>query len=220
MGTAQGAQQFRSLLVQGLDALALDLPPPAIDQLMRYLALLQQWNSVYNLTAVRDPGQMLVQHLIDCLAAVPALRRLTQGRTLRVMDVGSGGGLPGLVWATVFPAWSITCVDAVAKKAAFIRQAAGELSLGGVRSMHGRVEQLQDVGEQDLITSRALGSLADLVRLTQPLLAAGGHWLAMKGRRPVDELAELPTTVDVFHVEPLQVPGLDAQRCLVWMRPA
>jgi 16S rRNA (guanine527-N7)-methyltransferase len=148
---------------------------------------------------------------------VPALvrRGLTQGRLL---DVGSGGGLPGVVVAILLPGWQVTCVDAVGKKMAFVRQVAGSLPLPNLRAEHARIEQLKQPAF-DLITSRAFASLADFTRLTQPHLAPQGVWMAMKGRVPEDELAALPPAVQVFHVEQLSVPGMDAQRCLVWMRP-
>ena len=185
-------------------------------RLADFLGQLQRWNAIYNLTAVRDPAQMLVQHLADCLAVLPALdRHCTAGR---VLDVGSGGGLPGAVLAIMRPALDVTCIDAVGKKAAFVRQVAGQLGLPNLHAAHARVEQLK-APPFDLVTARAFASLPDLVRLTRPLLAAGGRWMAMKGRVPDDELAALPDDVEVFHVEPIQVPGLDAQRCLVWMRP-
>ncbi len=188
-----------------------------LQALADYLALLQRWNATYNLTAVRDPAAMLTQHLADCLAVVPPLQRHAAGG--RLLDVGSGGGLPGVVIATLLPAWSVTCVDAVGKKMAFVRQVAGTLPLPNLRAEHTRIEQLKQP-PYDLITSRAFASLADFTRLTRPHLAPGGVWMAMKGRAPEDELAELPPDVAVFHVEQLAVPGLDAQRCLVWMRPA
>jgi 16S rRNA (guanine527-N7)-methyltransferase len=197
---------------------ALGLAPSEAQQsaLLKYLDLLQRWNATYNLTAVRDRGGMLTQHLADCMAAIPALaRRSAQGRLL---DVGSGGGLPGVVIATLLPGWDVTCVDAVAKKTAFLRQVAGALVLPNLHAVHGRVEQLR-VAPFDLITSRAFASLADFTALTRRHLAPGGVWMAMKGRAPDDEIAALPPDVGVFHVEPLQVPGLDAQRCLIWMQP-
>lgn len=183
--------------------------------LLRYLDLLQRWNATYNLTAVRDRAAMLTQHLADCLAVIPPLRRRA-GRS-RLLDVGSGGGLPGVVVATMLPDWDVTCIDAVAKKAAFVRQAAGALALPNLHAVHARIEDLK-APPFDVITSRAFASLADFVALTRPHLASGGVWAAMKGRTPDEELADLPAEIDVFHVEPLQVPGLDAQRCLVWMQ--
>ncbi|MFN7726026.1 MAG: 16S rRNA (guanine(527)-N(7))-methyltransferase RsmG [Rubrivivax sp.] len=186
-----------------------------LQQLQAYLALLQRWNSTYNLTAVRDPAEMLTHHLADCLAVLkPLTAALPAGR---VLDVGSGGGLPGAVLAIMCPALQVSCVDTVGKKAAFIRQVAAELRLPNLHAEHARVEQLKRP-PFDLITSRAFASLLDFTTLTRPLLAEGGVWMAMKGRAPDDEVAALPAGVAVFHVEPLAVPGLDAQRCLVWMR--
>jgi 16S rRNA (guanine527-N7)-methyltransferase len=191
---------------------------PTPDQQARldaYLALLQRWNSTYNLTAVRDPAAMRVQHLADCLAVVePLKRQLSAGR---ILDVGSGGGLPGVVLAVLNPHWQVSCVDPVGKKAAFIRQVAAELALPNLAAEHGRVEALK-LPAFDLITARAFSSLRDLVRLSANVLKPDGCWMAMKGQRPDDEIAELPPDIDVFHVEPLAVPGLDAARCLVWMR--
>lgn len=184
--------------------------------LSRYLDLLQRWNAVHNLTAVRDRAGMLTQHLADCLALIPPLQRHADHG--RLLDVGSGGGLPGVVIATMLPGWDVTCIDAVAKKTAFVQQVAGALALPNLHAVHGRVESLE-APPFDVVASRAFASLVDFTALTGRHLASGGVWMAMKGRRPDDEIATLPETVDMFHVEPLQVPGLDAQRCLVWMRP-
>ena len=195
-------------------ALGLEASPAQVDALARYLALLQRWNATYNLTAVRDPAQMLTQHLADCLAVVAPLRaRVPAGR---VLDVGSGGGLPGVVLAVM--GWDVSCVDTVGKKAAFVRQVAAELRLANLHGVHARVEQLK-APPFDVVTSRAFASLADFVGLTRAHLKPGACWMAMKGKVPDDEIAALPPDVDVFRVEPLAVPGLDAQRCLVWMRP-
>jgi 16S rRNA (guanine527-N7)-methyltransferase len=183
-----------------------------------YLGLLTKWNAAYNLTSVRDLEQMRVQHVADCLAAVEPLRRqLGEGKSARVLDVGSGGGLPGAVLAIAEPAWEVTCVDSVGKKAAFIRQVAGELLLPNLNVVRARVQTLR-AGPFDVIASRAFASLAEFTHLTRLLLAPGGIWMAMKGKRPDDELAALPAGVMAFHVEPLRVPELDAERCLVWMR--
>lgn len=202
------------------DALVLGwaLEPAAAGRLATYRDLLVKWNATYNLTALRDPAQMRTQHLADCLTVVAPLRRHAAGRPLRVLDVGSGGGLPGVVLAAVEPGWDVTCVDTVGKKAAFVRQVAAELGLPNLHAEHARVEALK-APPFDLITSRAFASLADFVQLTRPLLAPVGAWMAMKGKPPSDEIAALPADVEVFHVEPLVVPGLDAERCLVWMRP-
>ncbi|WP_043461423.1 16S rRNA (guanine(527)-N(7))-methyltransferase RsmG [Azohydromonas australica] len=186
-------------------------------QLHDYLALLQRWNKTYNLTALRDPAQMFTHHLADCLAALPPLQRVLAGRDgLRLLDVGSGGGLPGVLIAVLCPGLQVSCVDTVGKKAAFIRQVSAELGLRNLRAEHARVEQLP--GRYELITSRAFATLADFVALTRERLAPEGLWMAMKGKRPDEEIAALPADVEVFHVEPLAVPGLDAERCLVWMR--
>jgi len=208
---------LRAALEATCRALDLAATETQIVALVRYLELLERWNATYNLTAVRDPAEMRVQHLADCLAVITPLRRqLAQGRLL---DVGSGGGLPGVVVAVMLPAVDVTCVDSVGKKAAFIRQAAGTLNLPNLRAVHSRIENLREPSF-DVVTARAFASLAHFIALTRPcLLDASGVWLAMKGRTPNDEIAALAPDIDVFHVEPLSVPGLDAQRCLVWMRP-
>lgn len=205
-------------LHSGLRALA--LPESAAPRLLDYLALLQRWNGTYNLTAVRDPSRMLIQHIADCLTVIGPLRRqLVDKAPRRLLDVGSGGGLPGVVIAILCPTIAVTCVDTVGKKAAFIRQAAASLRLHNLHAEHARVEQLK-AAPFDVVTSRAFASLSDFVALTRQHLAPGGVWLAMKGRAPADEQAALPEDVDVFHVEQLTVPQLEAERCLVWMRPA
>lgn len=214
-------------LDQGLEHLGLEVPLSARRQLVGYLALIDRWNRVYNLTAVRNPADMLVQHLLDSLAVVTPLRRHLQakgpapgvgGPSARVLDVGSGAGLPGVVLSIVEPHWEVTCVDAVAKKASFIRQVAAELGLPNLRPQHARVEDLPAQPGFDIVTSRAFASLGDFVSLTGHLLNPQGCWMAMKGRVPEDELADLPPGVEMFHVEQLKVPSLEAQRCLVWMR--
>ncbi len=219
MTTAPSLRSARTTLGGKLalaaEALGLPLPAPQAEQLLDYLELLEKWNRTYNLTAVRDPVDMLTQHLVDCLAAVPPLRREAPGR--RLLDVGSGGGLPGIVWAIIDPEREVTCVDSVGKKAAFVRQAALALRLRNLHSEHARVEQLR-ADPFDVVSSRAFASLADFTSLTRDLLKADGIWLAMKGKEPIDEMAELGAEVRVFHVEPMNVPGLDAERCIVWMR--
>lgn len=202
----------------GLRDLGLDLAELQVRQLLDYSALIRKWNRVYNLTALRSPEEMLTHHLLDSLAAVAPLRRHTDGKAARVLDVGSGAGLPGVVLAIAIPELQVDCVDTVAKKAAFLQQCAVSLSLRNLRGLHARVEQLRTPYE--VVTSRAFASLADFVSLSGSALAEGGVWMAMKGRHPVDEVAELPPGVVVFHVEQLHVPGLDAERCLVWMRRA
>ena len=204
-------------LLDAARQLGLPLEHAAVARLLAYLNLLQRWNATYNLTAVRDPEEMLVQHLFDCLAVIQPLRRVG-GDQGRLLDVGSGGGLPGVVIAALCPGWQVVCVDTVGKKAAFIQQAALELGSPNLRSEHARVENLS-LPAFDVITSRAFASLGDFVRLTSRHLAKGGTWMAMKGKRPDDELASLANEVDVFHVEQLMVPALAADRCIVWMRP-
>ena len=214
-------------LAQVAAALGVTLDPRQLDLLAAYLALLQRWNAVYNLTAVREPQAMLTQHLADSLAVVPPLRRHLAGlaevaagggSARRLLDVGSGGGLPGVVLAIACPELDVSCIDTVAKKANFIRQVAAELRLPNLHAVHGRVEAQAGSGF-DVVVSRAFASLGDFTTWSRRALAAGGAWMAMKGKRPDAELAALAPDIEVFHVEPLQVPGLDAERCLVWMRP-
>lgn len=213
------AAGLRPALAETGRALGLDLSDKQLDTLLTYLALLQRWNATYNLTAVRDPAQMLTQHLADCLAVIGPLRRhCDEGRARRILDVGSGGGLPGVVFAALNPDVQVTCVDTVGKKAAFIRQAAGELGLKNLAAEHARVEQLKSA-PFDVIVSRAFASLDDFTRLTLPLLAPQGVWMAMKGKLPSEEINALPAGLAVFHVEQLTVPDLQAERCLVWIRP-
>ncbi len=200
----------------GVSALGLALDERQLQQLLDYQGLIAKWNKVYNLTAVRDPQEMLTHHLLDSLAVVGPLRRQA-GEGGRLLDVGAGAGLPGVVIAICCPGWQVDCVDAVAKKMAFVQQAAGSLGLPNLRGIHARVETLQD--RYDVVASRAFASLVDFTGLTAGRLADGGVWLAMKGKRPDEEIAALGETVDVFHVEQLVVPGLQAERCIAWMRP-
>lgn len=204
----------------GLQALALDLNDIQIHQLLDYQNMIGKWTRVYNLTAVRDPSEMLTHHLLDSLAAIAPLQRYLQKAGLdsgsRLLDVGSGAGLPGVVVAVCCPTVAVTCVDTVAKKAAFIKQAALALRLPKLTGLHARVESIEQ--PFDVICSRAFASLPDFTQWSAGALAPGGVWMAMKGRQPADELAALPPSVEVFHVEQLCVPGLDAERCVVWMR--
>jgi 16S rRNA (guanine527-N7)-methyltransferase len=209
----------RDALLRGADSLGVALSEAQCEGLLGYLALLQKWNAVYNLTAVRQPAEMLTHHLLDSLAALPPLRRHLADRGARVLDVGSGGGLPGVVFAILEPQLEVTCVDSVGKKATFVRQVRAELKLPNLHAVHARVEDLR-LPPFDVVTSRAFASLADFTRLTRHLLAEQGVWMAMKGRQPDEEIAALPSGLDVFHVEQLHVPGLNAERCLVWTRKA
>jgi 16S rRNA (guanine527-N7)-methyltransferase len=221
-----GGAALRDRLEQGAVALGLSLGASQMDALLAYLALIGRWNRVYNLTALRQPEEMLTHHLLDSLSVVPALMRHLDSVGLasgaRLLDVGSGAGLPGVVLAVVLPQLQVTCIDTVGKKASFIQQVAVELGLRQLRSQHARVEVWAGhAGESpfDIVTSRAFSSLSDLVALTRRHLASQGVWLAMKGKRPSDEERGLPAGVGVFHVEQLHVPGLHAERCLLWMRP-
>ncbi len=210
--------ELRAALAEVGHTLALDLTESQLDTLMDYLALLRRWNATYNLTAVRDPAQMLTQHLADCLAVIGPLRQHCAAvSSKRVLDVGSGGGLPGIVIAALIPDVQVVCVDTVGKKAAFIRQVAGELAVKNLSAEHARVEQLK-AAPFNVIVSRAFASLGDFTRLTRQHLAPQAVWMAMKGKTPDDEVAQLPADLTVFHVEQLSVPGLHAERCLLWIR--
>jgi 16S rRNA (guanine527-N7)-methyltransferase len=206
-------------LRQGVAALSLELSDKQIEQLLAYLDLIQKWTKVYNLTAVRDPAEMLTHHLLDSLAVIAPLRRqigIAPQQAIRLLDVGSGAGLPGVVIAICCPEITVHCVDTVAKKAAFIQQVAASLKLPNLRGIHARVENLTD--RYDVVSSRAFASLIDFVTWSGKALAEQGVWMAMKGKHPADEIAALPAAVEVFHVEQLEVPGLGAERCIVWMK--
>ena len=210
-------------LQKGLDGLGLAASPEQQSQLLAYMDLIAKWTKVYNLTAVRDAQEMLTHHLLDSLAVIGPLRRelaklvLPEGHApMRLLDVGSGAGLPGIVIAITCPDVSVTCVDTVAKKAAFIQQVAATLKLPNLKGLHARVESLTE--PYDVVSSRAFASLIDFTSWSQSALASHGVWMAMKGKHPDQELAALPESTQVFHVEQLQVPGLDAERCIVWMR--
>jgi 16S rRNA (guanine527-N7)-methyltransferase len=214
----------RSVLEVGLKSLKLDLLPSQVDALLAYMALIQKWNKVYNLTALRSSDEMLTHHLLDSLSVVLPLRAQLDAMGLgqgKLLDVGSGGGLPGVVLAIVMPHWRITCVDTVAKKAAFVQQVSASLGLANLRGLHARVESLKaEAGEgYDVVASRAFASLPDFVNWSVDAVLPHGVWMAMKGKLPTEEMAVLPAHAQVFHVEPLHVPGLDAERCVVWMRP-
>ena len=212
-------------LVDGAHALRLALTPRQCERLLDFVALLAKWNAVYNLTAIRDPQRMVAAHVLDSLAPLPQVLARAGDRPLRILDVGSGAGLPGIVWAIALdgtnrPRADVTLVDAVDKKTAFQRQASAQLRLDNVQCVHTRIERWQG-GPFELVCSRAYASLADFVDQTQRLLAADGCWLAMKGEVPTDELAQLPAHVTVDEVVQLSVPFLgDASRCVVLMRPA
>lgn len=204
----------------GVASLGLELTEAQVQTLLAYQDWVAKWNRVYNLTALRDPQEMLTHHLLDSLAVVQPLRRHLaqrgQGAQPRLLDVGSGAGLPGVVLAITCPELDVSCVDTVAKKALFIQQVAAALRLPNLHGVHARVETLTQ--PFDVVTSRAFASLVDFTQWSAGALAGQGVWMAMKGKVPQDEMAALPAGVEVFHVEPLTVPGLDAERCIVWMR--
>ena len=206
-------------LQKGLAHLGLSLTESQQAQLLAYMDMIAKWTKVYNLTAVRDAQEMLTHHLLDSLAVVLPLRRelakLPPSDSRTLLDVGSGAGLPGIVIAITCPEVAVSCLDTVAKKAAFIQQVAATLRLPNLKGVHARVESLTT--PFDVVCSRAFASLVDFTTWSQSALAEHGVWMAMKGKHPDQELAVLPQNVKVFHVEQLQVPGLDAERCIIWM---
>ena len=192
------------------------------ETLARFAALLLRWNAVHNLTAIRSPAEVLTHHLLDSLSIVPEISRICSGAG-QVLDVGAGGGLPGIPLAVVLPQLRITLLDKVQKKVAFLSQAKLELALANVECLHGRVEALPAAPRFDLIVARAFASLPELVRLTRHVLADGGWWCAMKGTRPSTELDELKIQApDVRVAEEirLRVPHLNAERHLILLQVA
>lgn len=212
-------RQAEVVLREGLLTLSLALDESQVGQLLDYLELIKKWTGVYNLTAVRDPVEMVTHHLLDSLAVIGPLQKRLQhfSGPVRLLDVGAGAGLPGVVIAIACPAIDVYCVDAVAKKAAFIQQVAASLKLSRLHSMHARVESLQG-RYYEVISSRAFASLADFTMGSRALLAQQGFWMGMKGKYPVQELRDLPADVQVLEVASLDVPGLNAERCIVWMQ--
>lgn len=212
------SDDLRVTLAAGISALGLTVGEIAQQQLLDYMALIQKWNKVYNLTALREPQEILTHHLLDSLSAVSPLMQqaCSFGSHFSFLDVGSGGGLPGVVIAICCPHVKVTCVDTVSKKAAFVQQVSASLKLGNLKGLHARVETLN--GPFDVIGSRAFASLPDFVTWSSDSLASNGVWMAMKGKLPEEEMAALPSTVQVFHVEQLHVPGLNAERCIIWMK--
>lgn len=208
--------ELTQILGDGATSLDLKLEPVTVERLIDYLALLAKWNAVYNLTAVREPLQMVTQHLLDTLTILPAFLHVKH-----VLDVGAGGGLPGMVlaiWAQqANPAMRISMVDTVHKKTAFLTQAKGELGLTNVTIHTGRVEALKVPQLFDVITSRAFADLSDFVTWSGHLLAEQGSFIAMKGLLPVDEINRLPAGWKVTEARPLQVPGLKAERHLIFI---
>jgi len=209
---AYNRERLADMLFEGVSAMSLQLDQRQFDLLLDYQSLLHKWNGVYNLTAVRDPEAMVRQHLLDSLAAVTALEN-----AVRVLDVGSGGGLPGIVLAIARPELRVDLIDTVQKKTAFLNQVRVELGLENVQVHAGRVENLEVGTPFDTITSRAFSSLADLVQLSQHVLAPGGRYIAMKGLVPDEEIEELPPGWCVSEIRPIKVAGLDAARHLIIM---
>jgi 16S rRNA (guanine527-N7)-methyltransferase len=201
------------LLVNGIRELGLDLGQDRIDKLLDYLALLAKWNAIYNLTSVRDPVQMVTQHLLDSLAALPAFHG-----AVSVLDVGAGGGLPGIVLAIACPSMKVALIDTVHKKTAFLTQVKAELGLVNVTVHTARVEQLQVPYKFDVITSRAFADLSDFVNWSGHLLADGGKFIALKGVAPPDEQQRLPQDWHVDELRELKVPGMNAERHLVFIK--
>ena len=216
LGGSDTRESLAALLADGVRELGLDLTGAQLDKLLDYVALLAKWNAVYNLTAIRDPRQMLIQHILDSLSIVPHLA--ARGPS-SVLDVGSGGGLPGIVLAIVLPQWTVTLNDIVHKKTAFQAQAKAELGLANLSVVTGRVETLKPGVEVpakfDVIVSRAFAELSDFVTLARHLVAEQGVILAMKGVRPDGEIERLPEGARVREVIRLDVPSLEAERHLV-----
>jgi 16S rRNA (guanine527-N7)-methyltransferase len=201
-----------AVLAEGIDAMRLEVSPAQQDKLMDYLALMFKWNAVYNLTSLRDPMQMVTHHLLDSLAAVPAFAGAHD-----VLDVGSGGGLPGIVLAIVRPDMKVSMIDTVHKKTAFLTQVKAELGLANVTVYTARVEQLEVSDKFDVITSRAFADLSDFVNWSSHLLADNGRYIALKGVAPRDEQERLPAEWKIDKVEPLDVPRLGAERHLIFI---
>lgn len=204
-------------LVEGTRRLGLSISAAQATQLLSYLAGLERWNRVHNLSGQGSPSDFLVQHVFDSMTLVGPLTRYAKGRSLRVLDAGSGAGFPAVVVAVMRPDWLVAAVDAVAKKMAFARQAANEAGIANLVMHHVRLERFQPAERFNVVVSRAFASLDGLVTATEHLLAANGVWVAMKGRSPSSEIAGLAAGVQAFHVEPVTVPGLNAERNLIWM---
>jgi len=205
------SQNLHDELEQGIDKLGLDIPSATVDRLLQYLELIQKWNRVYNLTALKDSGQMLSHHILDSLSIIPYVK----GNT--ILDIGSGAGLPGIPLSLVFTERHIVMLDGNAKKTRFIQQAITELGLKNAESVHSRVEDYTASEGFDTVVSRAFSSLSDFVRMALPLMKDSGQLLAMKGRYPAQELEDLPTEIRTEAVHRLEVPLLDSERHLVQM---
>ncbi|HET8882387.1 MAG TPA: 16S rRNA (guanine(527)-N(7))-methyltransferase RsmG [Solimonas sp.] len=199
-------------LERGLRSIDLDLPAAAQARLLRYLDEMARWNTAYNLTAIRAPGEMVIRHLLDSLVLLPVLRALPAFAQRRLLDVGAGAGLPGIPLAIAVPELAVTVLDSNGKKARFMRHAQRTLALANVEVAETRVESFAPAAPYPLIVSRAFASLADFFTATGPLLAEGGVWVAMKGKLDAAELAAVPAAVDIRETHRLRVPGLDEER--------
>ena len=217
MAMLSNRDEFSALLNEGAAKLTISLSTRQIDKLLDYLALLVKWNSVYNLTSVRDPQQMVIQHLLDAMSALFAFKGAK-----KVLDVGTGGGLPGIViaiWAMeAEPEMQVHLIDTVKKKTAFLTQVKAELGLEQVTVHSGHVEKLVSENTFDVITSRAFAELIDFVKLSGHLLEQDGSMIALKGKMPEEEIKRLPLAWRVEKVESLKVPGMQAERHLVWIK--
>ena len=217
MAMLSNRDEFSALLNEGAAKLTISLSTRQIDKLLDYLALLVKWNSVYNLTSVRDPQQMVIQHLLDAMSALFAFKGAK-----KVLDVGTGGGLPGIViaiWAMeAEPEMQVHLIDTVKKKTAFLTQVKAELGLEQVTVHSGHVEKLVSENTFDVITSRAFAELIDFVKLSGHLLEQDGSMIALKGKVPEEEIQRLPLAWRVEKVESLKVPGMQAERHLVWIK--
>lgn len=201
-------------LKKGLSQLGIDVQPEQTEQLAAYLAQMRKWNRAYNLTAIRDPLQMVIRHVLDSAAVLPAMQTLTLERP-RLLDVGAGAGLPGIPLAILWPQLQVTCVDSIGKKALFMRHIQRTFGLQNLSVIEGRVEELEAEEPWPLVTSRAFAALSDFIRLTMPLLSDAGRWFAMKGRIDPGELNALPSEVRIEQTLSLQVPGMDEERHLL-----
>ena len=217
MAMLSNRDEFSALLNEGAAKLTISLSARQIDKLLDYLALLVKWNSIYNLTSVRDPQQMVIQHLLDAMSALFAFKGAK-----KVLDVGTGGGLPGIViaiWAMeAEPEMQVHLIDTVKKKTAFLTQVKAELGLEQVTVHSGHVEKLVSENTFDVITSRAFAELIDFVKLSGHLLKQDGSMIALKGKMPEEEIQRLPLAWRVEKVESLSVPGMQADRHLVWIK--
>jgi len=202
-------ESLKPVLESGLAELNLNLSAEKIEKLMSYLTLLQKWNKVYNLTAIRDPKEMLIKHLLDSLAIV----NLIEGD--RLIDVGTGGGLPGIPLAICYPEKQIALLDSNSKKTRFLIQAKAELGLTNVNVIHQRVEEYQPVPLYDGVVSRAFAAMDDMLHWTHHLIPEGGCWWAMKAQKDFEDLSVLPEMLSIKQVFDLQVPYLSAERMLV-----